>query len=177
MSYPFSSVFKALLPKGDIYQLESFTSFVEKLSKEFDRARDYTDATFSQVPGQITDEKIIDAWEEFLGLSADKLSNNDRQKRIKARLSEYGGGSLSYLKTIADRASDRDIEVKNSKLPMIFEVIGIKLSPTKRITSRSAIRRPIRTFSREEEVISAVERVKHAHIDSRYYDRERTVYA
>ena len=174
MSYQFKDIFLSLLPKGEIYKLDSFVKFTEKLAKEFDRAKLYIDDTFFQTPDSLTDERIIRDWEEFLSLPDDCSPEQDRQKAILSRLSEYGGGSLSYLKTIASRAAGRKLVVKNSAIPMIFEVIGISIKSKKRLTSRSPIRRPIRLFSREDPVICAVERVKHAHIDSRYYDKERT---
>lgn len=189
-----SDVFFKLLPKGEIFSRESkpLFLFVHKLSCEFERVKNFIEKVFFEIPGQLHDQlDIPDStslkgylldWEKFLGLP-DSCSNHatgssGRQRSVVSRLAETGGQSLNYLTSVARKAAGREsLSVKNANEPMVFEVVGIDILKVHQLSCRSPSRGYIREFTREESVVCAVERVKHAHIDSRYFDLERTKYA
>lgn len=180
-----------LLPNGFIWKDETLNDFCKSLCREFSRVAGFIEGLAAQIPGRlqeqisIRDTKQLRAylkdWEEFLGLPDEctqhDFTETERNQDILARLGESGGQSLASLTAVVRNAArSDDIIVRNSCRPLEIEVIGLEMTPIP-ITCRSAFHAPLLEVTRQEHVIHQLERVKHAHLDSRYFDKERTIYA
>ena len=181
MTHISDAIFK-LLPAGPLFSKDSepVSAFVGNISGEFERVRTYYHERFSEIPGAL--KRSLTTWEQFIGLPdscSDGVSSlGEREQAVVARLSESGGQSLKYLSNVARKAAGSEsLRVVNSQKPMRIEVLGLDLRHTRQFTARSPIRKKIRDFKRDEHVICTMERVKHAHLESRYYNDERTDHA
>ena len=179
-----------LLPKGELFSEESkpLTTFVQRITKELDRVKQFIDSIFSETPIQLHDELegtslkgYLTEWEIFSGVVGDDphLTKNEVE-RINAVISKFsaaGGQSLQYLSYVASKAAGREVIVTNSKLPLTIEVQGISIEKISSFSCKSSANQELTKYSREENIINTIENIKHAHLDSRYYDNERKVYA
>ena len=186
---PFKDTIFALLPKGPLFSKDSeplstkdsapLSTFVEKLSREFDRGRSFLLQRFSEIPGVLTTS--LEDWEKFAGLPDDcapkKEDRAGRNISLVSKLSATGGQSLSYLSEVATRTnSGKEVKARNVSRNEIA-LDGIRLvRKSFQMTCQSHCNKPVREFEREEKVICAMEKIIHAHLERRYHDREGTDY-
>ncbi|MCB9228644.1 MAG: hypothetical protein H6618_03450 [Deltaproteobacteria bacterium] len=176
-----------LLPQGFIWEDKGIRELCRRISRELSAVADFAEKICSEIPGKLSGEIQLTGgeslrgylrdWMEFCGLSQQNLSPDEANSALTTRLSESGDHSLKHLSHMLQKVSGRrDIRVQNSHRSMEIEVTGLNLTVFP-VTCRSSAGRPIRKFEREEHVIRALERIKHAHLESRYFDAKRTVYA
>ena len=178
---PFKDTIFALLPKGPLFSKDSapLSSFVEKLSREFDRGRSFLLQRFSEIPGAL--KTSLEDWEKFAGLPDDcapkKEDRAGRNTAMVSKLSATGGQSLRYLSEVATRNnSGKEVKARTvGRNEIALDGIGL-VRKSFQMTCQSECKQAIREFEREEKVICAMEKIIHAHLERRYHDREGTDY-
>ncbi|MFK7825829.1 MAG: hypothetical protein AB8G05_16875 [Oligoflexales bacterium] len=169
-------IFKKFLPQGRIFDSENelIDEFIVAITKNFSVVERYICERTSEIPGNLSTH--LSRWETILEVEA-KGIQAERNHCVLGKLNSLGGCSLRYLREVASRLAGRRISVNDDKSCLHLEFSGINLELMNTFSCSSTCKKQLREFEREEGVICAVERVKHAHIDSRYYNKEKTVYA
>lgn len=190
MSKPIRSVMMKLLPKGEIFSEPStpLENFIDAITKELDRVKDFMDCLFSETPMKLNEKfegshlkGYLTDWEVFTDPVFDHEDStqceHERLKSIISALSSSGGQSPEYLSYVASRASGQKIIATSSSIPLTISVIGLKIKQTSVFTCTANANEKLTQYQRDENTIKTIERIKHAHLDSRYYDKDKTIYA
>lgn len=165
-------ILKRLSPQGIAFGDENrpFNELLEKISLEFDEIKKTVLQASQEAPGAL--ELTIDHWASYLELDP---TEKDRGKKIASIFVATGGCTPRYIKSVAEKVSGKEIQIIEKEDS--FDVVGIRLCKTFEMTCTSPVTKPLRKFERDETAISTIERIKHAHLDTRYYNKKRMVHA
>ena len=169
-------IFNKFMPPGKIFESESalMDRLFEGITKNFSVAEEYILARINEIPGSLNTD--LPRWEAILSLSQ-KSSVQERNNAVLGKLNSIGGGSLTYLRKVASKLAGQSIAINDDTKPLLIEVSGIRLEHLESFSCTSICAQQLREFAREESIIAGIESIKHAHLGSRYYDKEKTVYA
>lgn len=169
-------IFKKFLPPGRIFDCENeqIDNFIEGITKNFSVVEQYISNRINEIPGGLSAH--LSRWETILRIKA-KGTQTERNNSVLGKLNSVGGCSVAYISEVATKLAGATISITDDKKPLLIEISGIKLELMNTFLCSSICKQQLREFEREESVISGIETIKHAHLGSRYYDKEKTVYA
>jgi hypothetical protein len=159
-----SSIIYKLLPRGLAFRQDApiLAAFVGAIASEFDRVSAKAEAIMSEIPGHLVEK--LDAWGKTLGLV------DSTQEAVISRLSATGGQSKAYLESVVGKFNPRAY-IRAEKGVFILNVFGADIQArTMRCGSKIGLH--LRTYVRNEDLVDAVESIKHAETEAFYYNEE-----
>lgn len=169
-------IFKKFLPPGCIFDTgsEFIDEFIVGITKNFSVVEHYIFEHTSEIPGHLSTQ--LPRWETILGIKA-KGTHAERNNSVLGKLNSLGGCSLAYLSEVGTKLAGETISITDDKKPLLIEITGVHIELVNTFSCSSTCKHALREFVRSENVISGIEAIKHAYLGSRYYDKEKTVYA
>ena len=169
-------IFKKFLPPGRIFDSgsEFIDEFIVGITKNFSVVERYICERTGEIPGLLSTQ--LPRWESILGIKA-KGTQAERNNSVLGKLNSLGGCSLAYLSEVGAKLAGETISITDDKKPLLIEISGIQMELVNTFSCFSTCKHSLREFVRSENIILGIEAIKHAHLGSRYYDKEKTVYA
>ena len=169
--------FKQLLPRAQIFfdgdrQLDEA---IESLTAELERFENSTSDLCEEIPGNLV--TFLDRWASLLFRKSDYqgFGKEELNQSVILKLGKSEGCNVHAIEKQANRVSRNKIKVLDELLTIKF--FGLEMSVKDQFSSESFCNSPLVSFNREENLISQMKYIVHAHIEDLYFDSKGTNYA